>query len=128
MSKSFIPKVKEASVPEDGVWGEINEEPVLILSIPEWEEIVSASVEGFRSVWLYDRIQEGYLFCFQLNNQLEKAIAFPKEHAGLLLKDPRADRLFSMLITAQSLEEANGSSPYLWLKEIQFKRHPQAGW
>ncbi|TCS95825.1 hypothetical protein [Hazenella coriacea] len=128
MSKSFVPKVKEASVPEDGVWGEINEEPVLILSIPEWEEIVSASAEGFRYTWLYDRIEDGYLFCFRLNNEWEKAIAFPKEHAGLLLKDAQANRLFSILITAQSLEKADSDSPYLWLKEIQFKRHPQAGW
>lgn len=128
MSKSFVPKVTEASVPEDGVWGEINEEPVLILSIPEWKEMISTTTEGFRFTWLYDRIEDGYLFCFQLNNHLEKAIAFPKEHAGLLLKDSCADLVFSILITAQSLEEADSDSPYMWLREIRFKRHPQAGW
>lgn len=128
MSQRYIPQIREASIPEDGGWAELENHPVLLLSIPEWTDIVNQSAEGYQYVWMYDRAEDAYLFCFRLNNQMERAIAFPKEHAGLLLQDERSYQPFSILVTAESLAEVHDESPLLLLQQVELKRHPKAGW
>lgn len=124
----YIPKIREATLPEDGGWTEINQKPVLVLSIPEWHEIVHLPSEPFRSVWMYDRVEDAYLFCFQLQEKIERAVAFPKDHAGKLLQDTRSHQTFSLLITDQSLSQTDKQMPCLYFPHIRLKRHPQAGW
>jgi hypothetical protein len=128
MTERYIPQVREAAIPEDGCWAELQNTPVLLLSIPEWKDLLNQLITGYQFVWMYDREEDAYLFCFRLNNQIEKAIAFAKEHAGLLLKDERASGLFSILITSDALDQTTAQSPYLLLTEVELKRHPQAGW
>ena len=55
-------------------------------------------------------------------------MAFPKDHAGLLLQDGRAYEPFSILITSRPLAEADDDSPSLLLRKVRLKRHPEAGW
>lgn len=128
MSKRYIPQIREASIPEDGRWAELDNNPVLLLSIPEWNDVVNKPSEGHQYVWMYDRAEDAYLFCFRLSNQVERAIAFPREHAGMLLTDERAYQTFSILITSESLENIHARSPLLLLRNVQLKRHPKAGW
>ncbi|MBA4493864.1 hypothetical protein ACFO25_14840 [Paenactinomyces guangxiensis] len=128
MSERYIPQITEASIPEDGAWAELENTPVLILSIPEWKEMIEQPTEGHQYVWMYDRAEDAYLFCFRLSSRLERAVAFPRDHAGLLLQDEKAHRPFSILITGESLEETKKDTPLLLLRHVQLKRHPQAGW
>ncbi|WP_175552367.1 hypothetical protein [Seinonella peptonophila] len=128
MKNRYIPKINEAAIPENGGWAEIMDEPVLVLSIPEWESIMNQSTEEYQSVWMYDRIEDAYIFCFKLNEQVERAIAFAKDHAGVLLKDERAEGEFSILITHEGLEDADEETPCLYFKELHLRRHPKAGW
>ena len=124
----YIPKIREASVPEDGGWIEIDQKDVLVLSIPEWSAIIHLPSDPVRSVWMYDRIEDAYLFCFELQQTVERAVAFPREHAGRLLQDQRAHRPFSMMITDQSLRDTTRQIPCLYFPDIRLKRHPKAGW
>lgn len=128
MTERYRPNIQEASIPDDGGWAEIEKDPVLLLSIPEWKDIIHHSSEEYQSVWMYDRMEDAYLFCFKLAKGVEKAIAFPKEHAGLLLQDEHATRTFSMLITCDTLEETGEESPCLYFQELTLRRHPKAGW
>lgn len=123
MEDKYIPHVQEAFVPEEGYWIEMDTGWALALSIPECHEVVGRSSEGYRYVWMYDRMEKAYLFCFQLSDQLETVIAFPYNHAGMLLKDERAQGQFSIVVTANGLAEKRAS--YLHLKDIRLKRHPQ---
>lgn len=127
MSERYIPKVREASIPEDGTWAEIENKQILILSIPEWKELVKISIKTFQYVWMYDRLEDAYLLCIKIDNQIEKAIAFAKEHAGLLLAQKYAFQPFPILITSGPLEKFT-ETPYLYLPKIELKRHPKAGW
>ena len=128
MTKRYIPQIREAAVPEEGGWTKEQQTPVLLLSIPEWEKEVTWNSETYQSVWLYDRKEDAYLFCFRLPNQEERAIAFAKNHAGLLLQDPRAVQSFSLVITSKPLEETETNHGCLRLKDVKLVRHPQAGW
>jgi hypothetical protein len=128
MNERYIPQIREAAIPEDGGWVKLQNESVLLLSIPEWEDWLSQSTTSYPFVWMYDRAEDAYLFCFRLNDQTEKAIAFAKEHAGLLLKEEQANGPFSILITSDALAQTTAQSPYLLLTEVMLKRHPQAGW
>lgn len=128
MIERYIPQVKEAAVPEDGVWATYLDQPVLFLSIPEWKEIVEKTNKGIKFVWMYDREEDAYLFCFQLSNQQEYAIAFPREHAGMLLQDERSHEEFSILITSEELTDVTEETQLLELKKIFLRRHPKAGW
>lgn len=128
MSERYIPKVTEASIPEDGGWAEVENEDVLVLSIPEWKEIADLSIKSFQYVWMYDRQENAYILCMKLNEKVEKAIAFAKEHAGLLLTHQNAYQPFSILITPEALDQSNEQTPYLYLPKIELKRHPKAGW
>jgi len=130
MSKRYIPKVTEAVVPEDGGWAELKNEDVLVLSIPEWDqdELVGTPTKSIQYVWLYDRVGDAYLLCFKINDEMEKAIAFGKEHAGMLLTHQQAYQPFSIVITSSSLEELKEDTSYLYLPKIELKRHPKAGW
>ncbi|MFC7439861.1 hypothetical protein [Laceyella putida] len=127
MSTRYIPQVRQAVIPEDGGWAELTDGAVLILSIPEWTESEQSLTEEMQSVWLYDRGNDAYLYCFKLANGQEYAIAFAKEHAGMLLDDERAKRPFALLITAQPLL-SEGYAPYLLIPDVELKRHPKAGW
>jgi hypothetical protein len=129
LKERYIPQVQEAVIPEDGGWAELIEDrsPVLILSVPEWKEEVDRSAADFSYAWLYDRANDAYLFCFRLEQGREYAIAFAREHAGMLLADERAHQPFSLLITAHSLE-ADDLRPCLLFRHVSLKRHPQAGW
>ncbi len=128
MSERYIPKVTEAAIPEDGGWAELENEDVLILSIPDWDEIGGVTMESFQYVWLYDRLEDAYLLCFKINGELEKAIAFAKDHAGLLLTHQNAYQPFSILITSDALGTLNEQTPYFYLPKVELKRHPKAGW
>lgn len=129
MAERYIPKVTEAAIPVDGGWTEIENEDVLVLSIPDWKEIVGTPItKSFRYVWMYDRSEDAYLLCFQINDEIERAIAFAREHAGKLLTNKRAYQPFSILITSESLEHAHSRTPFLFLPRIRLKRHPKAGW
>lgn len=128
MTERYIPRVQEAAVPEEGAWAVLKNENVLVLSIPEWEKVVRRSSRGFRYAWLYERQKRTYIFCFRLQDGTEQAVAFPKDHAGVLLQDGRAYDPFSILITSRPLTEADGDSPSLLLRKVRLKRHPEAGW
>jgi hypothetical protein len=95
----------------------------MALFLPECIEMEKQPSKGFQYVWMYDRVENAYLFCFKLANQFEKAIVFPHDHAGLLLKDERALTPFSIVLST-----TEDSRAYLHLDNISFKRHPKAGW
>lgn len=124
----YLPQIQEASIPEDGVWATYLERPVLFLSIPEWQEMIETKDEVARFVWMFDREQDAYLFCFQCVSGAEYAIAFPKDHAGMLLQDERSFDQFSMLITFKELEDVTEETNLLQIHEIVLQRHPKAGW
>lgn len=128
MKERYVPQVREAAIPEDGAWAELSNENVLILSIPEWKEILRHSTKGYRYVWMYDRQGDAYIFCFRLQAGAEKAVAFAKEHGGLLLQDGRAYDSFSILVTSEPLDQAEEDTPMLLLQNVSLKRHPKAGW
>jgi hypothetical protein len=73
---------------------------------------------------MYDRFEGAYLFCFKLRDGVERAIAFPSDHAGRLLQDKRAQGGFGIAITSQGLEGEEAA--YLLLGGVYLKRHPQA--
>lgn len=128
MSERYVPQVTAASIPEDGGWAKLSGENVLILSIPGWGDVVGKSPEGYRYAWMYDREGDAYIFCFRLVNGTERAIAFAKDHGGLLLQDGRAYETFSILITDRELSGVKEETPMLLLRNIRLKRHPLAGW
>ena len=76
MSERYVPKIKEAAIPEDGGWIEGETNPILLLYIPTWNVLETNPDEVSAYVWMYDREQDAYLFCFQLKDGSEKAIAF----------------------------------------------------
>ncbi|PTM56526.1 hypothetical protein [Desmospora activa] len=126
--EKYVPRVREAAIPEDGGWAELSGEQVLILSVPEWEGLVDRSAEGYRYVWMYDRQADAYLFCFRLEDGTERALAFAKDHGGLLLRDERIQGTFALLVTARPLAAVEDDTPMLLLRGITLKRHPKAGW
>jgi hypothetical protein len=130
MRSRYIPQVTEAAIPEDGGWTELRADgtDTLVLSIPEWAGDVKQSEEADEYVWMYDRGNDAYLFCFRLKGKREYAVAFPREHAGILLKDKRAYAPFHLLITSQPLSDSDSLDPCFLFRNIELKRHPQAGW
>lgn len=128
MSERYVPKIQEAAIPEDGGWVEGEKGPILLLSIPVWRDLETDSDQIRAYVWMYDRQQDAYLFCYQLKNGSEKAIAFIADHAGLLLKDEHAKGTFSMMIMNEALQEVNSSDSVLLIEDIHLVRHPSAGW
>jgi hypothetical protein len=128
MSERYVPKIQEAAIPEDGGWVEGETSPILLLSIPSWEELETNPDDVTAYVWMYDREQDAYLFCFQLKDGSEKAIAFISDHAGLLLKDEHAKGSFSMMIMNKPLQEVSSSESVLLIEKVELVRHPAAGW
>jgi hypothetical protein len=128
MSQRYVPKIQEAAIPEDGGWVEGETSPILLLSIPTWKELKTNPDEIHAYVWMYDRGQDAYLFCYQLKDGTEKAIAFISDHAGLLLKDEHAKGTFSMMIMNKGLQEVNSSESVLLIENVNLVRHPSAGW
>ncbi|MXQ54015.1 hypothetical protein [Shimazuella alba] len=128
MSERYVPKIQEAAIPEDGGWVEGETSPILLLSIPAWEELETNPDYVNAYVWMYDREQDAYLFCFQLKDESEKAIAFISDHAGLLLQDEHAKDSFSMMIMNKPLQEVSSSQSVLLIENVKLVRHPAAGW
>jgi hypothetical protein len=128
MSERYVPKIQEAAIPEDGGWVEGETSPILLLSIPAWEELETNPDHVNAYVWMYDREQDAYLFCFQLKDESEKAIAFISDHAGLLLQDEHAKDSFSMMIMNKPLQEVSSSQSVLLIENVKLVRHPAAGW
>src|SRR5699024_2290845 len=91
--------------PVDGGWTSSKGQAVLLLSIPEFEEIISSSFDTFDYAWLYHSKLEAYILCFQLSSDIEKAILFGRKHAGRLLMDAEAYEPFNIAITSHSLQE-----------------------
>lgn len=123
----YIPHIHEAVVPDEGQWAELEGKNVLILSILEWEGTIQQSREEQKTVWMYDRGNDAYLFCFRLQDGKDYAIAFPREHAGVFLTDSRAHNPFSLLVTAKSLQEKT-LRPCILFQDLSLMRHPKAGW
>lgn len=119
MTTPYRPKIKTATLPEEGSWIQIESEWALALSVPELEEIMGLSTQGYRYVWMYDRVEKAYLFCFQLSDHIDRAIVFPHDHAGRFLEDERAKEEIGMILTASEI----GQGPYLFFKGIRFKKH-----
>ncbi|WP_028777923.1 hypothetical protein [Shimazuella kribbensis] len=128
MTGRYVPKIQEAAIPEDGGWVEGEKSPILLLSIPSWEELETNPDHVHAYTWMYDRAQNAYLFCFQLKDGTEKAIAFISDHAGLLLQEEHAKGTFSMMIMNQALQEVDSSDSVLLIENVTLVRHPAAGW
>jgi hypothetical protein len=128
MSERYVPKINEAAIPEDGGWVDGETNPILLLSIPTWKELETNPDLVHAYTWMYDREQNAYLFCFQLKDGSEKAIAFISDHAGLLLQDEHAKGAFSMMIMNQALQEVSSPHSVLLIENVTLVRHPAAGW
>ncbi|MDN4594284.1 hypothetical protein [Polycladomyces subterraneus] len=128
MARRYIPQVRSAVLPDDGAWTELNGEDVLILSVTEWQGQLKVSSRGYEYVWLYDRQSKAYIFCIRMSDGEERAIAFPREHAGTLLQDGRAYEPFTILVTDQPLDKIGEQSQFLLFRDVKLKRHPEAGW
>jgi hypothetical protein len=128
MTRRYIPQVRSAVLPDDGAWTKLNGEDVLILSVPEWKGQLGPSNRGEEYVWLYERQSKAYIFCIRMSNGEERAIAFPREHAGTLLQDGRAYEKFTILVTDQPLDKIGEKSQFLLFRDVKLKRHPEAGW
>lgn len=128
MAERYVPRITEAAIPEDGSWAELAGKQVLMLQVPEWEEEVRLPFRGAQRVWLYDRREDAYIFCFKLKEGTERAIAFAKDHGGRLLTDERAYGFFSILVVTEDLNSLNRDTSMLLFPEVFLKRHPKAGW
>ncbi|EGK11052.1 hypothetical protein ACFQ49_06620 [Kroppenstedtia eburnea] len=128
MAERYVPRITEAAIPEDGSWAELTGKNVLMLHVPEWEEEVRLPFRGAQRVWLYDRREDAYIFCFRLKDGTERALAFAKDHGGRLLMDERAYGFFSILIVTEELDSLQKETPMLLFPEVFLKRHPKAGW
>ncbi|PTX60832.1 hypothetical protein C8P63_108142 [Melghirimyces profundicolus] len=128
MAERYVPRVKEAAIPEDGSWAKLAGKEVLMLQVPDWEDVVRRSSAGARRVWLYDRREDAYIFCFRLKDGTERAVAFAKDHGGRLLTDERAYGFFSILIASGDLGKLGSDTPMLLFQDLYLKRHPQADW
>jgi len=128
MSERYVPKIQEAAIPEDGGWVEGETSPILLLSIPDWDELETNPENVNAYTWMYDREQNAYLFCFQLKDGSERAIAFLSDHAGLLLQDEHSKGDFSLMIMNRVLQEVSSSQSVLLIENVKLIRHPVAGW
>ncbi|MDA8354009.1 MAG: hypothetical protein M0Z65_12720 [Firmicutes bacterium] len=128
MGERYVPQVTEAAVPEDGSWAKLGGKDVLMLRIPGWEEVARRPSRQAARVWMYDKREDAYIFCFRLQDGTERAVAFAKDHAGRLLTDERAYGFFSILITPAELGELSPTTPMILFQDLFLKRHPKAGW
>ncbi|SMO77998.1 hypothetical protein [Melghirimyces algeriensis] len=128
MAERYVPQVTEAAIPVDGSWAHLNGKNVLMIQVPDWKNTVQRSFEGARRVWMYDRREDAYIFCFQLRDGSEWAVAFAKDHGGRLLRDERAYGFFSILITSDDLDQLTDETGMLLFQDLYLKRHPKAGW
>lgn len=125
MADSYIPKVQEGIYPSDGGWlEEEGKNPTLVLVVPEFGHFVHMPVPKFDYAWLQNQELNAYIFCFRIQgvHQIEKAIIFHEDHAGLLLKEPYAHQAFDILITSVPLDEVKDDTKYLYLPNITIKR------
>jgi hypothetical protein len=131
MIEKYIPNVQDGLYPNDGGWIEEEQaKPSLVLSVPEFQHFINVPIPKFDYAWLYNQELNAYIFCFRIQGlqQIEKAIIFHEEHAGLLIKDENANKPFDLFITSEQLEEMDEDTTYLHFPNIAITRHPAASW
>ncbi len=124
MEDQFKPSLTEAYIPEDGGWTSFNGINVLLLSIPQIDQLVRIQNKGYSYVWLYDKEMDGHIFCFKLNSGEERAVLFKNENAGRLLLKEEAKDLFHIAVASTKLEEINDDTFLLWLPSVEFTPRP----
>ncbi len=123
----YIPKINEGFYPLDAGWTEEQGQSILLLCVPELEDIVHKKIESFDYAWLFESSINAYIFCFRIDQE-EYAILFQFEHAGKFLLDPEAYESFGVAITSTEFHNIAENTPYLLLQPINLNRQPLAGW
>ncbi|MFZ3589375.1 hypothetical protein ACOI1C_08865 [Bacillus sp. DJP31] len=123
----YMPTINEGFYPLDAGWTEDQDESILILCVPELQDIVQEKIESYDYTWLFESSIDAYIFCFRLENK-EFALVFQFKHAGKLLLEPDAYETFSMAITSTNFQSMTENTPYLLLPHISLNRQPVAGW
>jgi hypothetical protein len=125
----YIPQVSTGYYPEDAGWASRPDgENLLLLSIPDFNFLLTVQVNSYDYAWLYDQELDAYIFCFKINNKTEHAIIFRKDHAGILLQEEFALKPFTLVITHKDLEALTENDPVFTLNDIEMKRSEIAGW
>ncbi|WP_226680583.1 hypothetical protein [Sutcliffiella horikoshii] len=125
---TYSPNLSEAHIPYDGGWTEENGIPVLLLSVPTLPIEMTTNIHKFSYTWLYEKEMEAYVLCIQLNNQEEFGLIFSQKEAGVLLLDADAYSEFTVVITAEHMENLKEDTPYLSFPKISLTRSLLAGW
>jgi hypothetical protein len=128
MKEQYEPSISEGYAPEDAGWTSSGQEPILLLSVPELEQIIGKSYRSFSYAWLYDKANDAYILCFQIDKNEEYAIFFAGTHAGQLLMEKEAYESFTIAITNLPFEGLTDESKYFMLHQIELERHPLASW
>ncbi|MGO4890056.1 hypothetical protein ACJ2A9_20105 [Anaerobacillus sp. MEB173] len=128
MVKKYEPTISEGVYPSDGGWSKDNGRDILILSIPEFADLMNIEYNSYHYAWLYDKNLNAYIFCFRLDHGEERAVIFHAEHAGVLLTEEMAYQSFQIAITDASFENLTEKTSYLLLNEIELQRELAAGW
>ncbi|MBU8905276.1 hypothetical protein [Desertibacillus haloalkaliphilus] len=128
MANQYEPTVSEAVFPSDGGWTMDGDKHVLLLSIPEFSEVINHSFESYRYAWLYDKENDAYIFCFQFDDGFERAVLFQREHAGILLTEAAAYEMFTIVISDQAFDKIDEQTVLLELPQIKITRMMSAGW
>ncbi|WP_456277936.1 hypothetical protein [Bacillus sp. AK128] len=124
----YIPMINEGVYPHDAGWTEDEgNQSILLLSVPELEELANKVITNFDYAWLFDASMNAYIFCFQIEEK-EHAIIFQFNHAGKFLLEREAYEPFSIAITGSDFSNMTEHTPYLLLRPIQLNRQPVAGW
>jgi hypothetical protein len=124
----YIPTINEGIYPQDAGWTEDeHQQSILLLSIPELEELASQVVPEFDYAWLFDASINAYIFCVRIDEK-EYAIIFQFNHAGKLLLEREAYESFAIAITGSAFSIMTEHTPYTLLQPINLSRQPVAGW
>jgi hypothetical protein len=126
---NYIPKVSTGHYPDDAGWASRPDgENILVLCIPQFNYLITVQVEKYSYAWLYDQELEAYIFCFNINNKIEEAVIFKKDHAGVLLQEKFAANPFTIIITHKDFETLHEKDLVFTLEGIEMKRSEIAGW
>ncbi|WP_142296515.1 hypothetical protein [Lottiidibacillus patelloidae] len=126
--QQYIPSIKEGFIPEDGGWTTSGQGNTMLLSIPQLKAKINQKLDKYSYAWLYDKKQDAYIFCFQLDGKEEYAILFQAEYAGKLLLEQEAYERFTVAITDLPFGHLTEQSNYLIINEVEITRQPIAGW
>ncbi len=124
---NYNPTIDVGFYPLDAGWTEEKNDSILLLCVPELDNIIQMKIVSFDFAWLFDSVIDAYIFCFQIENQ-EFAIVFQFKHAGKLLLEREAYETFSIAITSTEFQVMKEETPYLYLTNITLNRQPVAGW